>query len=79
MQLEIISPEKPIYKGDIKLIQLPGSDGSFEILEKHAPLISTLADGKIKVITLEGEVSFFDIQSGVVEIQNNKIMVLVEE
>ncbi len=76
MHLDIVTPDKPIYSGDIKLIQLPGSEGSFEILKKHAALISTLEEGKIKVITTKGEELFFDIRSGVVEVLNDKVIVL---
>ena len=59
MLLEIITPEKKIYSGKIKLVQLPGTDGSFEIMSKHAAMISSLAAGKAKVVSEEGEEVFF--------------------
>lgn len=78
MFLEIITPGKHIYSGEVKLVQLPGTKGSFEILKNHAPIISTLDKGKIKVIEESGEILFFEIQGGVVENKDNKIIVLAE-
>ncbi|NTW21313.1 MAG: hypothetical protein HGA42_17775, partial [Nostocales cyanobacterium W4_Combined_metabat2_030] len=49
MRLEIITPEQTLFSGEVSLVQLPGIDGSFEILNDHAPLISALAAGKIKI------------------------------
>jgi F-type H+-transporting ATPase subunit epsilon len=78
MLLEIITPDKSIYSGEIKLVQLPGSMGSFEILKNHAPIISTLDKGKIKVIEESGKTLYFDIEGGVIENKDNKIIILVE-
>jgi len=78
MHLEIISPDKAVYKGEVKLVQLPGAGGSFEIMQNHAPLISALAQGKIKVITTEGAIRYFDIKGGIMEVQKNNIIVLSE-
>lgn len=79
MFLEMITPEKKVYTGQINLIQLPGIDGSFEILDKHAPMISILGSGKIKIIETETkEEVFFDINGGVVEVHQNKVIVLAE-
>lgn len=78
MQLEIITPEKKIYTGDIKLVQVPGSKGSFEILNNHAPIISTLENGEIKIIDLQDRKIYFDISGGVIEVNKNKIIILAE-
>jgi F-type H+-transporting ATPase subunit epsilon len=78
MQLEIITPEKKIYTGDIKLVQVPGSKGSFEILNNHAPIISTLENGEIKIIDLQDRKIYFDIKGGVIEVNQNKIIILAE-
>jgi F-type H+-transporting ATPase subunit epsilon len=78
MHLEIISPDKAIYKGEVKLVQFPGAGGSFEIMQNHAPLISALAFGKIKVVTIEGAIRYFEIKGGIMEVQKNKIIVLSE-
>jgi F-type H+-transporting ATPase subunit epsilon len=77
MELEILTPSKKLFSGKIKLVKLPGANGSFEILNNHAPIISTLEKGQIKVIDLQNEVLFFDINNGVIEASNNKIVVLV--
>lgn len=60
------------------MIKLPGAKGSFEILNNHAPIISTLEEGKIKIIEANEQISFFDVDGGVVEAKNNKIIVLAE-
>ncbi|MEJ2593928.1 MAG: ATP synthase F1 subunit epsilon [bacterium] len=79
MQVEIITPDKEIFKGEAILVQLPGIDGSFEILNNHAPLISALKDGKIKVKkTKESGDEFYDIKGGVIEVLNNKVLILAE-
>lgn len=79
MNLEIITPDKTIYEGNAELVQLPGIDGSFEILNHHAPLISALQKGKIKIRkSKEGKEEFFEIKGGVIEVLNNKVLVLAE-
>jgi F-type H+-transporting ATPase subunit epsilon len=78
MILEIISPTKKVYSGQVKLVQVPGSMGSFEILNHHAPIISTLEKGRIKVEEVGGQVLFFEIEGGIVENKDNKIIVLAE-
>ena len=78
MLLEIITPDKCIYSGKIKLIKLPGSKGAFEILENHAPIISSLDKGTIKIIEENGQELFFEVDGGVAENKDNKIIVLAE-
>jgi F-type H+-transporting ATPase subunit epsilon len=77
MQLDIITPEKKIYTGEVKLVQVPGSKGSFEILNNHAPIISTLENGEIKIIDLQDRKIYFDISGGVIEVNQNKIIILI--
>jgi len=77
MKVKIISPEKVIYEGDTTLLQLPGIDGLFEILNNHAPIISVLGKGNIKLVTKDNELNFA-INSGVVECSNNNIQILVQ-
>lgn len=76
MKLEIITPEKRLFEGKVKLVQVPGMKGSFEILRNHAPIISTLSPGKIKVIADNDKTDFFDIVSGIVEVKSNLITIL---
>jgi F-type H+-transporting ATPase subunit epsilon len=77
MTVEIITPDKEIFSGSASLVQLPGLDGLFEILENHAALVAALKNGKIKLIS-ENELRYFDINGGVVEVLNNKVKVLAE-
>jgi F-type H+-transporting ATPase subunit epsilon len=80
MQLEILSPEKKLYAGEVYGVQLPGIAGSFEILEKHAPMVSALRDGTMKVLLDKSgtRVNRFSIQGGFMEVIQNKVTVLVE-
>jgi F-type H+-transporting ATPase subunit epsilon len=79
MNLEILTPEKKIYSGEVYGVQMPGISGSFEVLEKHAPLVSALKSGRLKVLkNKQNEFSQFEIQGGFVEVLNNKVTVLVE-
>lgn len=84
MNLEILTPEKKLYSGEVYGVQMPGISGSFEVLDKHAPLISALKAGKVKVLrdkpsgNSQGQTLLFTIQGGFVEVLNNKVTVLVE-
>lgn len=80
MKVEIVTPDATIFSHEnAGLVQLPGIDGSFEILNNHAPLISVLRKGKIKVIIKgEKEEHFFDINGGVIEVMANRVLVLAE-
>ncbi len=78
MLLEIIAPDQKLYSGEVDLVQVPGSKGSFEILRNHAPIISTLEQGKIKIVDGKGLTTFFEVDGGVIEAKNNKIIVLAE-
>ena len=77
MQLEIITPEKNVFEGEVELVNLPGSDGSFGLLNDHAPLVSTLKEGEIKIV-VNGNEQTFPVKGGVVEVNNNKVIVLAE-
>ena len=78
MILEILTPEKKIFSGEVYGVQLPGISGSFEVLDKHAPMVSALKSGKLKVLNDKSATTSYMIQSGFVEVLNNKITVLVE-
>ncbi|HEX3007498.1 MAG TPA: ATP synthase F1 subunit epsilon [Bacteroidales bacterium] len=79
MFLEILTPEKKLYSGESKLIQVPGSEGSFELMNKHAPVISSLSQGAIKVITPEDQSKFFNVSGGILEMKDNRVIILVEK
>jgi F-type H+-transporting ATPase subunit epsilon len=78
MHIDIISPDKTIFSGEVKSVVLPGSEGNFGVLNKHAAMISTLRKGKIKVIDSQSQTQYFDINGGVAEVNNNKVIALVE-
>ena len=78
MTLEILTPEKKIFSGDVYGVLLPGIDGMFEILEKHAPLVSALKGGRLKILKDKTSTSLYTIQGGFVEVLNNRATVLVE-
>jgi F-type H+-transporting ATPase subunit epsilon len=77
MILEILTPEKKLYRGEANLVQLPGIDGLFEILNNHAPIISALGNGILKFRNAEGETKL-QINGGFVECLNNKVIVCAE-
>lgn len=77
MNLKIITPERQIFEGEADLVQLPGSDGLFEILKNHAPMIASLGKGKVKIGNND-EYQYFEINGGVAEVLNNEILVLAE-
>jgi F-type H+-transporting ATPase subunit epsilon len=78
MKVEIITPDKALYSGEAKAVTVPGTDGSLGILDRHAPLISALKKGEVKVTDLSGTTSTFEINGGVAEVQNNKLIILAE-
>ena len=96
MHLEIITPETKIFAGEVEAVQLPGLDGLFQVLKGHAPIISALGKGKVKVDLSspfernekssemiqgnqkDSKVIHVSINGGVLEMQNDKIVLLAE-
>ena len=78
MKLEIITPDKKIYEGDIKSIRVPGKKGSFQVLKDHAPIISTLENGPVFIVDQDGKEINLEINGGVIEVKMNKIILLAE-
>jgi F-type H+-transporting ATPase subunit epsilon len=79
MYIDVITPESTLFSADAKSVQLPGSDGWFGILDRHAPIISTLKKGSIKIIDANNQTVLIDVKSGVVEMNNNKLIILAEQ
>ena len=77
LQLKIVSPEKVIFTGEVLSVLVPGTLGSFEILNDHAPIISSLEPGRVEYATAEGRESF-DIIGGFVEVKKNNVSLCVE-
>ncbi len=78
MKLEIRTPDKSVFTGEVSLVQLPGIDGLFEILEHHAALVAALQKGRVKIEDMENNTQFFDINGGVAEVLHDNILVLAE-
>jgi F-type H+-transporting ATPase subunit epsilon len=78
MFLEILTPEKKLFSDTVYGVQLPGVDGSFEVLDKHAPLVSALGKGTIKVLKDKTSTQSYTISGGFIEVLDNKASVLVE-
>ena len=78
MKLEIVTPQKHLYSGEVKSAYFPGTNGFFGILKDHAPLISTLSEGSIKIVEENNKEQMFEINGGVVEVLKNRIIVLAE-
>jgi F-type H+-transporting ATPase subunit epsilon len=80
MKLDILTPERKIFNGEVYGVQLPGVDGSFELLDHHAPIVAALGKGSMKIIKDKNmhNVEVYTIQGGFVEMLNNKTTVLIE-
>ena len=78
MKVKITKPDSILYDGEAKLVQMPGTGGLFEILNNHAPIISSLEKGSIRVVTDSDEEKLFEIRGGVIKSQQNDILILVQ-
>lgn len=78
MKLEIITPDKKLFEGSVKSAVFPGSEGSFGILNNHAPMIATLKAGKVELTEENNNKLEFLVKGGVVEVVKNKVIVLAE-
>jgi F-type H+-transporting ATPase subunit epsilon len=77
MYLEIVTPDQKVFAGEVTGVQVPGSKGSFEVLENHAALVSSLESGNVRINEGKNSLSFL-IDSGVIEVNNNKVVILAE-
>lgn len=78
MKIEIITPDKKIFEGDIRSVRVPGKKGSFQVLKDHAPIISTLDKGPVIIVDNDGAQTTYEIKGGVIEVKANKIILLVD-
>ena len=78
MKVKITKPDSILFEGEVKLMQLPGTGGKFEILENHAPIISTLEAGDIRLVLPDSSEQSFSVRGGVVKGQKNDFMLLVQ-
>jgi len=77
LNLEIITPDKPIFNEVIESVTIPGTMGNFQILKNHAPLISTFDVGVVNIKS-GGNLNYFSTSGGTVEVNNNKVLVLAD-
>ncbi|PRY41103.1 ATP synthase F1 subcomplex epsilon subunit [Spirosoma oryzae] len=77
MTLDIITPDRKVFSGEATSITFPGSEGQFQVLNDHAPLVSTLDRGPIVVQSASGQ-QVFTVDGGVVEVLQNNVLVLAE-
>ena len=78
MYIELVTPEKVVYEGQADAVTFPGTEGSFQVLNNHTPIISSLKDGEI-VIKVGRDERYFEVSGGVVEVLQNKLTVLTEK
>lgn len=78
MQLEIVTPEKKVFEGSADSVVFPGINGSFEVLDQHAPLVAALGIGPLRIKNGKEE-TLYQLETGVVEVLNNTVTVLAEK
>ena len=78
MKLEILTPEKKLFNGEVRSVQVPGKSGKFEMLNNHMPIVSSLNKGSIKITDTNNKTQEIKINSGVIELKNNSIIILAE-
>lgn len=79
LYVEIITPKEVIYKGDAQSVTVPGSKSPFQILFNHAPIVSSLDKGQIKIAGTDNKETIYATGTGFVELQNNRVSILVED
>jgi len=78
VELEILTAERKLFSGKVKTIVVPGSKGQFTVLLNHAPIISTLIKGQVRIQGYDGSSQSIAIDGGVIEVKKNKIIVLAD-
>ena len=78
LHLDIVSPDKEIFRGEVDCVTLPGTLGSFTVLPRHAPIVSSLKAGTLAYVTKDGEEHIQDIQGGFVEMNENTVSVCID-
>jgi F-type H+-transporting ATPase subunit epsilon len=78
LDIDIVTPQRIIYSGKCAAVSLPGTKAPFQVLHNHAPIVSALELGAIKIINTDDSVTFYATEGGFAEVQNNKVSVVVE-
>ena len=78
MKIEIVTPDKKVYDGEVRSVRVPGKKGSFQVLKDHAPIVSTLDAGTVTMVDQENNEVTYEIGGGVIEVKANKIILLAD-
>jgi F-type H+-transporting ATPase subunit epsilon len=78
MQIIVLTPEKEIFSGAITSVKVPGTSGQFEILSNHAPIVSSLSNGTVRITDINGKDKSFNIEKGFIEVLRNEVSLLVQ-
>jgi F-type H+-transporting ATPase subunit epsilon len=78
MNLIVLTPEKEIFNGKVTSVQVPGISGKFEILNNHAPIVSALSKGRVRLVLEGGDKKTFEIRKGFIEVLKNEVSLLVQ-
>jgi F-type H+-transporting ATPase subunit epsilon len=78
MNISVLTPDRSVFTGEISSVKVPGTKGSFEVLKNHAPIVSSLAAGEVRLILSSGERMTFTISAGFIEVLNNQVSLLVQ-
>ena len=79
MRIEIVTPDTKIFDGEIKSVRVPGKKGSFQVLKDHAPIVSTLDNGQVIMVDMDGKEPVIEIEGGVIEVKANRIILLADK
>jgi F-type H+-transporting ATPase subunit epsilon len=78
MRIEIVTPDKKIFEGEIKSVRVPGKKGSFQVLKDHAPIVSTLESSMVIIVDMDGKETVLEIDGGVIEVKANRVILLAD-
>lgn len=78
MNITVLTPDQEIYQGPITSVKVPGVGGQFEILKNHAPIVSALGEGPVRLRIASGSDMSFSIEKGFIEVLNNEVSLLVQ-
>jgi F-type H+-transporting ATPase subunit epsilon len=78
MNITVLTPDKEIFKGEITSVKVPGTGGEFQVLNNHAPIVSSLSNGKVAIAKADGSKLNFSIEKGFIEVLKNEVSLLVQ-
>jgi len=78
LNLLVLTPDKEVFSGEIKSVKVPGVTGQFEILAGHAPIVSSLGEGTVRITDMTGSNTSYKITKGFIEVLNNEVSLLVQ-